>query len=77
MDTITLGPLECLTAAPEDYDYGWMKTIQHNVATDDRGKVYRLARNEDETSKANARLKAWDTILFMRSLLNSVWKFSF
>lgn len=47
-NTFTLGPLECLTTAPEDYDYGWARTVQHNVATDDRGKVYRLVRNEDD-----------------------------
>lgn len=48
MDTLKLGPLECLTTAPEDYDYGWMRTICYNVAKGERGVPYRLVRNEDK-----------------------------
>ena len=47
-NSITLGPLECLTTAPEDYDYSWMRTVARNVAVDRDGKTYRLARNQDE-----------------------------
>lgn len=45
---ITLKPLQCLTNAPEDYDYGWMRTVAYNVATDKRGRALRLAQNEDQ-----------------------------
>jgi hypothetical protein len=48
MNTITLGNLECLTTAPEDYDYGWTRTLVHYIATDDRGKVYRKVKVEDQ-----------------------------
>lgn len=42
-----LKPLQCLTNAPEEYDYGWMRTLVENVAVDDRGRSFRLCQNED------------------------------
>jgi hypothetical protein len=42
-----LGPLQCLTNAPEEYDYGWQKTLVRNVATDSRGRSWRLCQNDD------------------------------
>lgn len=45
---ITLKQRQCITAAPEDYDYGWAKTMIDNVYTDKRGKVYRLVEVEDD-----------------------------
>lgn len=47
MRNLKLGKLECLTCAPKEYDYGWMRTTLDHAATDSRGKVYRVAKNED------------------------------
>ena len=46
--TITLKPLQAITNAPHDYDYGWMKTVVDNIAVDEKGRPCRLAQNEDE-----------------------------
>ena len=46
--SLTLSNLQCLTTAPEDYDYGWAKTLILNVATDSRGRSMRLVQNEDD-----------------------------
>ena len=45
---ITLARRQCLTTAPEDYDYGWARTLILNVATDSRGRSMRLVENEDD-----------------------------
>lgn len=39
---------QCLTTAPEEYDYRWAKTLIVNVATDSRGRSLRLVENEDD-----------------------------
>lgn len=39
---------QCLTTAPEEYDYRWAKTLILNVATDSRGRSLRLVENEDD-----------------------------
>ncbi len=39
---------QCLTTAPEEYDYRWAKTLILNVATDSRGRSLRLVQNEDD-----------------------------
>ncbi len=39
---------QCLTTAPEDYDYGWARTLILHVATDSRGRSMRLVENEDD-----------------------------
>ena len=44
---LTLAHRQCLTTAPEEYDYGWARTLIHNVATDSRGRSLRLVENED------------------------------
>ncbi len=46
--TITLKPLQALTNAPADYDYGWMRTVVDNIAVDERGRSCRLVENDDE-----------------------------
>ncbi|NLS97500.1 MAG: hypothetical protein GXX96_35620 [Planctomycetaceae bacterium] len=46
--TIKLRPLQAITNAPENYDYGWMKTVVDNVAVDERGRSCRLVQNDDE-----------------------------
>ena len=51
---LTLGPLQALTSAPEDYDYGWMRTVAYNVAsyrpskTEKGEKSLRLVQNVDK-----------------------------
>lgn len=45
---ITLARRQCLTTAPEDYDYRWARTLILNVATDSRGRSMRLVENEDD-----------------------------
>lgn len=45
---ITLAHRQCLTTAPEDYDYCWARTLILNVATDSRGRSLRLVENEDD-----------------------------
>ena len=45
---ITLARRQCLTTAPEDYDYGWARTLILNVATDGRGRSLRLVENDDD-----------------------------
>jgi len=45
---ITLARRQCLTTAPEDYDYGWARSLVLNVATDSRGRSMRLVENEDD-----------------------------
>jgi hypothetical protein len=46
--TIKLKPLQAITNAPNEYDYGWMKTVVDNVAVDERGRSCRLVQNDDE-----------------------------
>ena len=46
--SLTLAARQCLTTAPEDYDYCWAKTLILNVATDGRGRSMRLVENEDD-----------------------------
>lgn len=45
---VRLKPYQCVTNAPEDYDYRWAKTLIANLFTDERGKVYRLVEVEDD-----------------------------
>lgn len=45
---ITLARRQCLTTAPEDYDYCWARTLILDVATDSRGRSMRLVENEDD-----------------------------
>ena len=45
---ITLTRRQCLTTAPEEYDYCWARTLILNVATDGRGRSLRLVENEDD-----------------------------
>lgn len=45
---ITLARRQCLTTAPEEYDYCWARTLILNVATDSRGRSMRLVQNEDD-----------------------------
>lgn len=45
---ITLARRQCLTTAPEEYDYRWARTLTLNVATDSRGRSMRLVENEDD-----------------------------
>jgi hypothetical protein len=40
--------LQCVTCAPEEYDYGWAKTVIANLYTNESGKVFRLVQNEDQ-----------------------------
>ena len=40
--------LQCVTSAPEAYDYGWAKTVIANLYTNENGKVFRLVQNEDK-----------------------------
>lgn len=46
--TITLRPLQAITNAPKEYDYGWMKTVVDNIAVDDKGRSCRLVENDDQ-----------------------------
>lgn len=46
--SLALDHLQCLTTAPEDYDYGWAKTLTLNVATDGRQRSMRLVEVEDD-----------------------------
>lgn len=46
--TIQLQARQCITNAPEDYDYGWAKTLIDNLYIDDRRKSYRLVEVEDD-----------------------------
>jgi len=46
--SLTLAARQCLTTAPEDYDYCWAKTLTLNVANDGRGRSMRLVENEDD-----------------------------
>ncbi len=46
--TIILKPLQAITNAPENYDYGWMRTVVENIAVDEKGRPCRLVENEDE-----------------------------
>lgn len=46
--SIQLQPLQCLTNAPVDYDYGWQTTLVENVATDSKGRPWRLCENADQ-----------------------------
>jgi hypothetical protein len=39
---------QCITTAPEEYDYRWARTLTLNVATDSRGRSLRLVENEDD-----------------------------
>lgn len=48
LKNIKLKPRQCITNAPEVYDYGWMRTLVDNLFVDSKGKVYRLAENEDD-----------------------------
>jgi hypothetical protein len=43
-----LGNLQCVTTAPEAYDYGWATTVIDNLYVTDSGKVMRLVQNEDQ-----------------------------
>ena len=45
---INLARRQCLTTAPEEYDYRWARTLILNVATDSRGRSLRLVENEDD-----------------------------
>ncbi len=45
---VTLTARQCVTNAPENYDYGWAHTKIANLYTDDRGKIYRLVENDDD-----------------------------
>jgi len=45
---INLSRRQCLTTAPEEYDYCWARTLILNVATDSRGRSMRLVENEDD-----------------------------
>lgn len=45
---LTLSRRQCLTTAPEEYDYCWARTLILNVATDGRGRSMRLVENEDD-----------------------------
>ncbi len=50
---IILGPRQCITSAPVDFDYGWMKTIIENLFVEvsissKNLKTYRLAENDDD-----------------------------
>lgn len=45
---LKLARRQCLTTAPEDYDYGWARTLILNVATDSRGRSMRLVENQDD-----------------------------
>lgn len=45
---LQLARRQCLTSAPEDYDYGWARTLILNVATNSRGRSMRLVENEDD-----------------------------
>ena len=45
---ITLARRQCLTSAPEEYDYCWARTLILNVATDGRGRSLRLVENDDD-----------------------------
>lgn len=45
---INLARRQCLTTAPEEYDYRWARTLTLNVATDSRGRSLRLVQNEDD-----------------------------
>ena len=45
---LKLARRQCLTSAPEDYDYCWARTLILNVATDSRGRRMRLVENEDD-----------------------------
>lgn len=45
---IILQPRQCVTNAPEDYDYAPMRTVIDGLFVDDRGRRYRLAENNDD-----------------------------
>lgn len=45
---LKLARRQCLTNAPENYDYRWARTLILNVATDSRGRSMRLVENEDD-----------------------------
>lgn len=45
---ISLSRRQCLTTAPEEYDYCWARTLILNVATDSRGRSLRLVENQDD-----------------------------
>jgi predicted ATPase with chaperone activity len=45
---LTLGPLQAVTNAPQNYDYSWMKTLVDNIAVDEKGGPCRLVENEDQ-----------------------------
>ena len=45
---IILQPRQCITTAPEEYDYRWARTLTLNVATNSRGRSLRLVENEDD-----------------------------
>ncbi len=47
MSPVVLKPLQCVTNAPADYDYGWTTPLIDNLFTDDRGRSYRLVQVED------------------------------
>lgn len=43
-----LQPLQCLTTAPSDYDWGWTKELATNVFNSYSGKIFRLVEVEDQ-----------------------------
>ena len=45
---LKLARRQCLTTAPEDYDYCWARSLILNVATDSRGRSMRLVENQDD-----------------------------
>lgn len=56
-DTLILKPLQAITNAPVDYDYGWMKTLVDNIAVDGKGRPCRLVENDDEWHFQNQLLR--------------------
>jgi hypothetical protein len=46
--SLTLGPLQAVTNAQENYDYCWMKTVVDNIAVDEKGRSCRLVQNDDQ-----------------------------
>jgi hypothetical protein len=45
---LILRPLQAVTNAPENYDYGWMHTVVDTIALDEKGRPCRLVQNDDE-----------------------------
>lgn len=43
-----LRPLQAITNAPPEYDYGWMHTVVDHIGEDSKGRLWRLVENEDD-----------------------------